>query len=97
MPAILIAILFRYIFAIRTFAEVWLLTEGGPARLSEVLAIYLYRETFKYHEFGVGVGDRLVHADDVAGDRASLSAQDVSRGRARCVGPAAARRACASR
>jgi len=53
MPAILIAVLFRYIFAIRTFAEVWLLTEGGPARLSEVLAIYLYRETFKYHEFGM--------------------------------------------
>ena len=53
MPAILIAVLFRYIYAIRTFAEVWLLTEGGPARLSEVLAIYLYRTTFKYHEFGV--------------------------------------------
>ncbi len=53
MPAILLAVLFRYIFAIRTFAEVWLLTEGGPARLSEVLAIYLYRELFKYHQFGV--------------------------------------------
>lgn len=53
MPAILIAVLFRYIFAIRTFAEVWLLTEGGPARLSEVLAIYLYRELFKYHQFGM--------------------------------------------
>ena len=53
MPAILIAVLFRYIYAIRTFAEVWLLTEGGPARLSEVLAIYLYREMFKYHEFGM--------------------------------------------
>ena len=53
MPAILIAVLFRYIFAIRTFAEVWLLTEGGPARLSEVLAIYLYREMFKYHQFGM--------------------------------------------
>ena len=53
MPAVLIAVLFRYIFAIRTFAEVWLLTEGGPARLSEVLAIYLYRELFKYHQFGM--------------------------------------------
>jgi multiple sugar transport system permease protein len=53
LPAILIAVLFRYIFAIRTFAEVWLLTEGGPARLSEILAIYLYREMFKYHQFGM--------------------------------------------
>jgi multiple sugar transport system permease protein len=53
MPAVLIAVVFRTIFAIRMFSEVWLLTEGGPARLSEVLAIYLYRETFRYHEFGV--------------------------------------------
>lgn len=52
MPAILIAVMFRYIFALRMFSEVWLLTQGGPARLSEMLAIYLYRETFKYHDFG---------------------------------------------
>jgi len=52
MPAILVAVLFRYIFAIRLFSEVWLLTGGGPARLTEVLAIYLYRETFQYREFG---------------------------------------------
>lgn len=53
MPAVLIAVMFRYIFALRMFSEVWLLTQGGPARLSELLAIYLYREMFKYHEFGV--------------------------------------------
>ncbi len=52
MPAILVAILFRYIFAIRLFGEVWLLTRGGPARLTEVLGIYLYRETFQYRNFG---------------------------------------------
>ena len=52
MPAVLIAVVFRNIFAMRMFSEVWLLTEGGPARLSELLAIYLYRETFRYHEFG---------------------------------------------
>jgi multiple sugar transport system permease protein len=53
LPALLVAILFRYIFAIRLFSEVWLLTHGGPARLTEVLAIYLYRETFQYREFGI--------------------------------------------
>ena len=31
----------------------WLLTEGGPARLTEVLAVYLYRHGFRYREFGV--------------------------------------------
>jgi multiple sugar transport system permease protein len=53
MPALLVAVLFRTIFAVRLFSEIWLLTEGGPARLTEVLSVYLYRETFKYHEFGV--------------------------------------------
>jgi multiple sugar transport system permease protein len=53
MPAILIAMMFRYIFALRLFSEVWLLTEGGPARLTEVLAVYLYRNGFRYQEFGV--------------------------------------------
>lgn len=51
-PAVMVAVLFRYIFAIRLFSEVWLLTRGGPSRLTEVLAIYLYKETFQYREFG---------------------------------------------
>ena len=53
MPALLIALLFRYIFAMRLFSEIWLLTQGGPARLTEVLAVYLYRQAFNYHQFGV--------------------------------------------
>jgi multiple sugar transport system permease protein len=53
MPAILVALLFRYITAMRLFSEVWLLTQGGPAGLTEVLAVYLYRHAFRYHEFGV--------------------------------------------
>ena len=52
MPAILIAMLFRYIFAYRLFSEVWLLTGGGPARQTEVVAIYLYLEAFRYNDFG---------------------------------------------
>lgn len=53
MPALLIAMLFRYIFAFRLFSEVWLITQGGPARQTEVLAVYLYLEAFRYNEFGV--------------------------------------------
>lgn len=51
-PAIIVALLFRYIFAFRMFSEVWLLTQGGPARSTEVLAVYLYREAFTYSSFG---------------------------------------------
>jgi multiple sugar transport system permease protein len=53
LPAMLVALMFRYVFAFRIFAEVWLLTGGGPARMTEVLATYLYRHAFRYQEFGV--------------------------------------------
>ena len=52
MPALLIAALFRYIFAFRLFSEAWLLTKGGPARSTEVVAIYLYQEAFSFNAFG---------------------------------------------
>jgi multiple sugar transport system permease protein len=52
-PAMLVATLFRYVFAFRLFSEVWLVTQGGPARQTEVLAVYLYLEAFRYNEFGI--------------------------------------------
>lgn len=52
VPAILVAVLFRLIFAVRLFSEVWLLTGGGPARSTEVVAVYLYLEAFRYNAFG---------------------------------------------
>ena len=52
-PAILVAMLFRYIIAFRLFSEVWLTTGGGPARTTEVVALYLYVEGFRYNAFGV--------------------------------------------
>jgi multiple sugar transport system permease protein len=59
LPALLVAVMFRTITAMRTFSEVWLLTEGGPARLTEVLAVYLYRAAFRYHEFGLASATAL--------------------------------------
>lgn len=52
IPAILISLIFRFVFAFRLFSEVWLLTGGGPARLTEVLALYLYQSAFRYGDFG---------------------------------------------
>ena len=54
MPTILVALMFRYIFGFRIFGEVWILTGGGPARQTEVLATYLYRHAFAYQDFGIG-------------------------------------------
>ncbi len=51
-PAMLVTLLFRYVFAFRLFSEAWLLTQGGPARSTEVVAEYLYLEGFRYGDFG---------------------------------------------
>ncbi|MHB2166886.1 carbohydrate ABC transporter permease [Alsobacter sp. R-9] len=53
VPTLLITLIFRLIFAFRMFTEVWLLTKGGPARMSELLAVYLYQHGFRYGDFGV--------------------------------------------
>jgi multiple sugar transport system permease protein len=52
MPAAMLAIVFRYIFAFRMFSEVWLVTKGGPVQLTEVLGTYLYRVGFRFADFG---------------------------------------------
>lgn len=53
VPTLVITLIFRLIFAFRMFSEVWLLTKGGPARMSEVLAVYLYQHGFRYGDFGI--------------------------------------------
>lgn len=52
--AVLVALIFRYILSFRLFGEVWLLTAGGPARQTEVMAVYLYKQAFTYANFGMG-------------------------------------------
>ncbi len=53
MPAILVSLMFRYIFAFRTFDIVWILIQGGPFRSTELLSHYLYRQAFSYFRFGL--------------------------------------------
>jgi len=51
-PVLLITLVFRAIFALRTFGVIWNLTEGGPIRTTETMSIYLYKQGFKYWRFG---------------------------------------------
>lgn len=51
-PALLIALVFRTIVAVRAFGEILVLTGGGPFRATEVLSIYLYKEGFVYFNWG---------------------------------------------
>ncbi len=51
-PAVLVTVVFRTVFAIRSFGQIYVLTGGGPGRATDVLALYLYRHAFRYFDFG---------------------------------------------
>lgn len=52
-PVILVALVFRTMFTLRVFAPVWVLTGGGPANTSLVAGVDIYRQAFRYHEYGM--------------------------------------------
>jgi ABC-type sugar transport system permease subunit len=59
-PALLVAVVFRVIFALRTFDTIWILTKGGPVGGTEVLATYLYQQGFRYWELGAAAATAWV-------------------------------------
>lgn len=40
--------------SLKTFDIVWIMTQGGPGRVSETLALTMYRETFVLSDYGQG-------------------------------------------
>jgi ABC-type sugar transport system permease subunit len=54
LPALSIVAMFRIIYTLREFAIVHTTTGGGPGTSTEILALYLYKEAFRYLNFGVG-------------------------------------------
>jgi len=53
-PATFTVLLILLMYSLRVFDLVWLLTGGGPAYSSEVLATYMYRVTFNQNLFAYG-------------------------------------------
>ncbi len=51
-PILLVVVLFRTVFALRTFEIIWLLTAGGPADTTMVYSVSIYRESFRYYNLG---------------------------------------------
>jgi multiple sugar transport system permease protein len=48
MPAILVAVIFRLVFAFREFTTIWVMTQGGPLNSTYVLAMYIYKNMFLF-------------------------------------------------
>ena len=55
-PATFTVLLILLMYSLRVFDLVWVLTGGGPAFSSEVLATHMYRVTFNQNLFAYGAG-----------------------------------------
>ncbi|QBI19215.1 sugar ABC transporter permease [Egibacter rhizosphaerae] len=52
-PLLLVLIVISTIWNFKIFDQVFVMTEGGPARQTELLAITTWREAFTQHDFGL--------------------------------------------
>lgn len=53
-PTILLTSIITVVGSLQVFAQIAVLTQGGPAGSTTVLVYYLYQQAFQYHHFGYG-------------------------------------------
>jgi len=51
-PIIVVAFIFRFMDALKMFAEIFVVTQGGPGYVTENLTIFITREAFDYFHIG---------------------------------------------
>src|ERR687892_1679533 len=61
-PVIAVCVVIRAIDAFRTFDQVWVITQGGPARQTEVFSVYAYVEAFHNLNFARGSAAAIIGA-----------------------------------
>lgn len=53
-PLTTVVVALAMVASLKTFDIVWVMTQGGPGRSSETLAVSMYRETFVIQKYGYG-------------------------------------------
>jgi multiple sugar transport system permease protein len=53
-PTILLTSIITIVGSLQVFAQIAILTQGGPGRSTTVLVYYLYQQAFQFHFFGYG-------------------------------------------
>ncbi|MBO9514786.1 MAG: sugar ABC transporter permease [Variovorax sp.] len=53
-PTILLTAIITVVGSLQVFAQIAVLTQGGPGVSTTVLVYYLYQQTFQFHRFGYG-------------------------------------------
>lgn len=51
-PVLIVALVIRTMDALRTFDQVFVLTQGGPGRATETISFLMYRTAMKFSDFG---------------------------------------------
>ncbi len=59
--------LIQFMFGFRVFDQVFVMTRGGPGRLSEVAATFVWREAFVNRRFGYATAQAIVTSLVIAG------------------------------
>ena len=52
LPAVTIAIAFRFIDSLKIFDIIFMITWGGPSGATETLSLYIYRTAFRFGNIG---------------------------------------------
>ena len=53
-PTILLTSIITVVGSLQVFAQIAILTQGGPGTSTTVLVYYLYQQAFQFHAFGYG-------------------------------------------
>jgi ABC-type sugar transport system permease subunit len=59
-PMTVVVIGISLVNSLKTFDVIWVMTQGGPYRSSETLAVTMYRETFLLFRYGYGAAIAVV-------------------------------------
>jgi ABC-type sugar transport system permease subunit len=59
-PMMIVTIGISLVNSLRTFDIIWIMTQGGPYRSSETLAVMMYRQTFVLFQHGYGAAIAVV-------------------------------------
>ncbi|WP_197061384.1 carbohydrate ABC transporter permease [Halobacillus sp. BBL2006] len=59
-PVLVVALVIRTMDALRTFDQVFVLTQGGPGQATETVSFLMYRQAMKFSDFGFAAAGLLV-------------------------------------
>lgn len=59
-PTVLLTMIITIVGSLQVFAQIAVLTQGGPGMSTTVLVYYLYQQAFQFHRFGYGATISIV-------------------------------------